>query len=160
MRCFVSGVVSPAVLLYFLPSGEEHHLSRSEGRHWDAEGPRIQTNAPLLVSSNRRPLKTTPLHYMHTAHTFHTYINKYQLHSAEYRDSVGCFGGSEGLSLGRLYIWLDGEGQISASMKEVLYRCYTVRSNLSSCFPIFFFFLILVNSVFKVSVFVLFSLYM
>lgn len=45
-------------------------------------------------------------------------------------------------------------------MKEVLYRCYTVRSNLSSCFPIVFLFF-LINSVFKVSVFVLlFSLYM
>lgn len=53
----------------------------------------------------------------------------------------------------------DSEELVSAWMKEAPYRCHTVRSNLSSCFPIFFFFLI--NSVFKVSVFVLlFSLYM
>lgn len=125
-------------------SGEEHHLSCSEGRYWDAEGPWIQTSAPLLLSPNSQPLKTTPLQththttHTHTTHTFHTYINKYQLHSAEYEDSVGYFGAVEGLSSGRVYIWLDGEGRISASMKEVLYRCYTVLSNLSS-FSIYFF---------------------
>lgn len=69
----MSGVVSPLFCCIFLPSGEEHHLSRSEGRHWDAEGPRIQTNAPLLVSSNRWPLKTTPLH-AHSAYI--SYLHK------------------------------------------------------------------------------------
>lgn len=157
MRCFVSGVVSPLFCCIFYPQVKNiiYHAVK------DAIGTLKAHESKLTrpYSSPQTAGLWRPLHYMHTAHTFHTYINKYQLHSAEYRDSVGCFGGSEGLSLGRLYIWLDGEGRISASMKEVLYRCYTVRSNLSSCFP-FFFFLILVNSVFKVSVFVLFSLYM
>lgn len=156
MRCFVSGVVSPLFCCIFYPQVKNiiYHAVK------DAIGTLKAHESKLTrpYSSPQTAGLWRPLHYMHTAHTFHTYINKYQLHSAEYRDSVGCFGGSEGLSLGRLYIWLDGEGRISASMKEVLYRCYTVRSNLSSCFP--FFFLILVNSVFKVSVFVLFSLYM
>lgn len=159
MRCFVSGVVSPLFCCIFYPQVKNiiYHAVK------DAIGTLKAHESKLTrpYSSPQTAGLWRPLHYMHTAHTFHTYINKYQLHSAEYRDSVGCFGGSEGLSLGRLYIWLDGEGRISASMKEVLYRCYTVRSNLSSCFPFFFFFfLILVNSVFKVSVFVLFSLYM
>lgn len=159
MRCFVSGVVSPLFCCIFYPQVKNiiYHAVK------DAIGTLKAHESKLTrpYSSPQTAGLWRPLHYMHTAHTFHTYINKYQLHSAEYRDSVGCFGGSEGLSLGRLYIWLDGKGRISASMKEVLYRCYTVRSNLSSCFPFFFFFfLILVNSVFKVSVFVLFSLYM
>lgn len=160
MRCFVSGVVSPLFCcIFFYPQVKNiiYHAVK------DAIGTLKAHESKLTrpYSSPQTAGLWRPLHYMHTAHTFHTYINKYQLHSAEYRDSVGCFEGSEGLSVGRLYIWLDGEGWISASMKEVLYRCYTVRSNLSSCFPFFFFFfLILVNSVFKVSVFVLFSLYM
>lgn len=159
MRCFVSGVVSPLFCCIFYPQVKNiiYHAVK------DAIGTLKAHESKLTrpYSSPQTAGLWRPLHYMHTAHTFHTYINKYQLHSAEYRDSVGCFEGSEGLSVGRLYIWLDGEGWISASMKEVLYRCYTVRSNLSSCFPFFFFFfLILVNSVFKVSVFVLFSLYM
>lgn len=159
MRCFVSGVVSPLFCCIFYPQVKNiiYHAVK------DAIGTLKAHESKLTrpYSSPQTAGLWRPLHYMHTAHTFHTYINKYQLHSAEYRDSVGCFEGSEGLSVGRLYIWLDGEGWISASMKEVLYRCYTVCSNLSSCFPFFFFFfLILVNSVFKVSVFVLFSLYM
>lgn len=138
MRCFVSGVVSPLFCCIFYPQVKNiiYHAVK------DAIGTLKAHESKLTrpYSSPQTAGLWRPLHYMHTAHTFHTYINKYQLHSAEYRDSVGCFEGSEGLSVGRLYIWLDGEGWISASMKEVLYRCYTVRSNLSSCFPFFFFF--------------------
>ena len=50
---------------------------------------------------------------------------------------------------------LDREGLVNVPIKEILYRCCTVCSNLSSCFLFF-----LINFVFKVSVFVLlFSLY-
>lgn len=95
-----------------------------------------------------------PLQYAHTVYI--TYLHT-RVQAADCRVqwySVGLFvflfvffEGSEGLSLGKKNIWfekgLDRKELGSAWMKESPYRCHTVRSNLSSCFPIFFFLLTL-----------------